>query len=158
MAVAGWQALPWWEHAFLSDDSPVSWLSSALLVANAAVVVTLTVIRSLPSALGRILATALAALALDEQFLLHERYKESVPPSVGGIPTILIGLFGLVGIVLLGRAVRSRHARALFLSALVLGLFALWIDLGNPPAWASRLEEGFEVLAEAMFLSALFSR
>jgi hypothetical protein len=36
-ALANW---PWWEFAFHSDMSPVSWLSGALLLANTAVYVT----------------------------------------------------------------------------------------------------------------------
>ena len=156
MAAAAWQALPWWEHAFLSDDSPVSWLSSALLVANAAVAINLTLIRALPASLGSALAFSLAALAIDEQFLLHERFKEAVAPPLGNIPTLLIGLGGIVVFVWLNRVVTSRAAGRLFLAAIALGLFALWVDLGRPPVAFARLEEGFEVLAEVLFLSGLY--
>ena len=59
---------PWWEYAFLSDQSAVSWLSNALLMADAAVALTLTLSRSMPTAWGAILAAALATLSVDEQF------------------------------------------------------------------------------------------
>jgi hypothetical protein len=72
---------PWWEYAFLSDDSPMAWLSSALLLASAAIALSLSVSRSLPSRFGGLLAGALACLALDEQFRLQERMK--VAPAAG---------------------------------------------------------------------------
>ena len=155
MAVAAWQSMPWWEYAFLSDDSPVSWLSSALLLANTGVALTLTLSRGLPMPLGSLLALSLAVLAIDEQFLLHERFKESVVPSLGNAPTFVVGVGGVVLLVLLNRTVKSRPALALLLSAIVVGLFALWVDLGHPPAVWGRLEEGYEVLAESLFLSGL---
>lgn len=155
MAVAAWQALPWWEYAFLSDDSAVSWLSSALLLANAAVALTLTLNRSLPSPLGSAVTVALAGLAIDEQFLLHEGFKESVAPSIGNAPTMLVAAGGVGLLVLLNRTVKSRPAMALILAAVVVGLFAIWVDLGAPPAAIARLEEGFEVIAESLFLCGL---
>jgi hypothetical protein len=52
MIVAAYQEWPWWEYAFLSDNSPVAWLSSALLVANAAVALGLTLSGSLTRFIG----------------------------------------------------------------------------------------------------------
>ena len=155
MAVAAWQALPWWEYAFLSDGSPVSWLSSALLLANAAVALNLTLGRSLPSPPGSILALSLAVLAVDEQFLLHERFKESVGPSIGDAPTVLVGVGGIVLLAWLNPTVRARAARRLLLAGVATGLFALWVDLGQPPAVIARFEEAYEVLAESLFLCGL---
>jgi hypothetical protein len=43
----------------------------------------------------------------------------------------------------------------LFVSAMTVGTFALWVDLGSPPVIVGQLEEGFEVLAESLFLSGL---
>jgi len=48
MAAAALADWPWWEFAFRSDLSPVSWLSGALLLANAAVALSLTLSGSLP--------------------------------------------------------------------------------------------------------------
>ena len=155
MWTAAWLAQPWWEYAFLSDDSPVSWLSGALLLANAVAALGLTLSGSLPPASGSLLSFALMVLALDEQFLLHERFKEIVPAGLGNAPVFAIGSGGLLVLIVLGRAVRPRAARALLQAAVAMGLFALWVDVGHPPALIAQLEEGFEVIAEALFLSGL---
>lgn len=155
MAIAAWWSQPWWEYAFLSDDSAVSWLSSALLMANAAVAFNLALTGALPLAVGSVITASLAILSADEQFLLHERFKESVPPWAGNTPTVLVGLGGVVVLVLLSRSVRSQPARWLIAASVALGVFALWVDLGSPPSTIARLEEGFEVVAEALFLSGL---
>jgi hypothetical protein len=155
MVIAAWLSQPWWEYAFLSDDSAVSWLSSALLVANAAVALNLALTGALPFAVGSIIAASLAILSADEQFLLHERFKESVPPWAGNAPTVLVGIGGIVVLVLLNRSVRAQPARWLFAASVALGVFALWVDLGSPPPTIARLEEAFEVVAEALFLSGL---
>ena len=155
MVIAAWLSHPWWEYAFLSDDSAVSWLSSALLMANAAVALNLALTRALPLAVGSAFAASLAILSADEQFLLHERFKESAPPWLANAPTVLVGIGGGVILVLLSRFVRSQPARWLIATSVALGLFALWVDLGSPPPTIARLEEAFEVVAEALFLSGL---
>ena len=157
MAVAAWQAMPWWEYAFLSDDSAVAWLSSALLLANAAVALNLTIGRSLPSTLGSLLTLALVALAVDEQFLLHERIKESLPPALGEAPTVLVGIGGVIALAALVRAVKDSAVRGLVLAAVAIGVFALWTDVGLPPTAVARLEEAYEVLAESLFLCGLLA-
>jgi hypothetical protein len=155
MAWAAWTALPWWEYAFLSDDSPVSWLSSALLMANAAVALNLSLTRVLAPFIGGPMALALALMALDEQFLLHERFKASVPAVMGNAPAMLMGIGGLGILVVLMNSVRSLAARWLFAIAVVVGLFALGIDVGTSQSSVALFEEGFEVMAEALFLSGL---
>ena len=155
MSLAAWTSQPWWEYAFISDDSAVSWLSSGLLMANAAVALNMTVTGSLPTALGGVLSLALAVLAADEQFLLHERFRQSAPVWIGHGPTVLVGVGGVGALVALTAFSRSRAARALIAAAVAVGIFALWIDLGAPPPSIARLEEAFEVVAEALFLSGL---
>jgi hypothetical protein len=155
MVIAAWLSQPWWEYAFLSDDSAVSWLSSALLMANAAVAFTLALSGALPIVLGSVIAAALAVLSADEQFLLHERFKQFVPPWLENAPTVLVGIGGVVVLVLLRRSVRSQPAHRLIAASVALGVFALWVDLGSPPPAIARLEEAFEVVAEALFLSGL---
>ena len=109
MMVSAYAAWPWWEFAFLSDGSPVSWLSGALLAANAAIALNLTVTGSLPSRLGYALAAALAALAVDEQFQLHERLQESAEfGALGHLPTWLVGIGGLAFLVALLRTIKPR--------------------------------------------------
>lgn len=155
MTAAAWASLPWWEYAFLSDDSPVSWLSSALLMANAAVALNLALTRSLQPVLGSVIAAALAVMSADEHFLLHERFKQSVPVWMGDGPTVLVGVGGVGVLILLNRSVKAPAARYLIGAAVAVGVFALWVDLGSPPPLLARLEEGFEVFAEALFLSGL---
>lgn len=156
MAVAALADWPWWEFAFRSDMSPVSWLSSALLLANASVAFSLTLSGSLPRALGLSLAPALAVLALDEQFQLHERLQESATAGgFGRAPTWLVAVGGVAVAALLMRAITSGAARALIAAGVAVGLFALWVDLGAPPPAVATLEEAYEVVAEALFLCGL---
>ena len=155
MAWAAWTALPWWEYAFLSDDSAVSWLSSALLMANAAVALNLSLTRVLPPFIGGPMALALALMAIDEQFLLHERFKTLAPALIGNAPALLVGVGGLGILVVLLNSVRSAAARWLCSIAVVVGLFALGVDLGTSHTSVALFEEGFEVIAEALFLSGL---
>jgi hypothetical protein len=152
-ALANW---PWWEFAFRSDMSPVSWLSSALLLANAAVTVSLTLCSALPRALGTTLSATLALLALDEEFQLHERLQDSfIAGRFGHAPTVAVGIGGIIAAVALIRTIRPPAARGLIASGVALGLFAIWVDLGSPPAVIGALEESFEVIAESLFLSGL---
>ena len=155
-AAAAAMSWPWWEYAFLSDDSPMAWLSSALLLANAAVALNLSVSRSLPPRFGGFLAAALAYLALDEQFRLHERMKETIGTGRwADMPVLLVGAGGLVFLVILLRVVKGTSSRLLLASGVAVGLFALWVDLGKPPVMIARTEELYEVCAEALFLSGL---
>ena len=153
MAIATAAEWPWWEYAFLSDGSPVAWLSGALLAANAAVALNLTITRALPRGLGYVLSIAIALLALDEQFQLHERVKAYT--SAGDLPTFAVGVGGVVFAAALAKSIRSGAARGLIAGAILTGLFALWVDLGRPPATIARLEEAFEVIAEGLFLCGL---
>jgi hypothetical protein len=156
MAAAVWREWPWWEYAFLSDGSAVAWLSSALLVANAAVAFVVTLIRAVPPVSGGGLSAALAFLAVDEQFQLHEQFKAALGASrLRNAPTLLVAAGGVVLLVLFWRHLLTRMSRALVALAVIVGLFALWVDLGSPPVVVGRLEEGFEVIAESLFLCGL---
>jgi hypothetical protein len=146
---------PWWEYAFLSDDSPLAWLSSALLFANAAVALMLTVMRLLPGSLGALVTMALSFLATDEQFLLHERWQETVGGVLAFVPTILVGVGGVACLLWLRAVIRSRAALVLLACGVAVGIVGLWIDLGSPPSFLSRTEELYEVLAETLFLCGL---
>jgi hypothetical protein len=147
MAGAAWREWPWWEYAFISDGSAVAWLSSALLVANAAVALSATLVRALPVITGGCLSAALALLAVDEQFQLHEQFKNSAGTNrFSEAPMVMVGIGAIVVLVLLWRRRPARTARVLFVAAVGLGIFALWVDLGSPPVIVGQLEEGFEVL------------
>jgi hypothetical protein len=164
MVFAAWQSLPWWEYAFLSDDSPVSWLSSALLGACAAVALSLTLDRSLQPAFGSALTGALVVMALDEQFMLHEWFKygyaatastDGAAGAFGNAPALAVCVGGLAMALWFAWRGPSRTAGRLMLAAVAVGVFSLWVDLGRPPAILMRTEEAYEVLAESLALCAL---
>ncbi len=174
MAVSVWIYLPWWELAFRSDISPVSWLSSALLFACAALALQIGVQGRLSPALSAWLGVSMLALALDEQFMFHEYWKYHCsewldgcgPPAPGHIdwlgdaPMMLVGLLGVGTLVVLYRRIDVTAVRRLLLAAVSVGVvFALGLHFAHAgnllPAWFGRFEEVFEVCAEALFLCAL---
>ena len=164
MTLAAALYLPFWEEAFRSDDSPVSWLSSALLVAGAILSLRLCAEETLPWRFGLPLVLALTALALDEQFMLHEWMKHAWLPArvhpapvswQGDLPVWIVAAGGVLFGGLAGRCGFAGAALWLLRAAIGVGLFAIWVDLGSPPVWLAFLEEGGEVLAEAIFLCAL---
>ena len=159
---------PLWERAFRSDDSPVSWLSSALLFANAVVALTLSLTSAIPPRLGGVMSAGLLWCALDEQFMFHERFKYDYVPTwvpaeglfsfcLGNLPMFAVGLGGTASVAwFLRRMWRTNIvACGLMLIALALGVAALVVDLWGEQWWVAPLEEGIEVLAESVFLSAL---
>lgn len=107
------------EAAFLSDNSPVAWLSSAQLWAISMLAVHAAANRVLPRALALWLALALAALAFDEQFLFHERWKYGCTAWLSAcrqawvreLPTLAVGVVGLATAAWLHRAVPAGAAR-----------------------------------------------
>jgi hypothetical protein len=125
-------------------------------MANAAVAFVVTLIRALPAMSGGGLSATLAFLAIDEQFQLHEQFKATLGASrLRNAPTVLVGVGAVVLFVLFWRRLVTRTARVLFALAVIVGVFALWVDLGSPPLVVGRLEEGFEVIAESLFLCGL---
>lgn len=163
MAVAaGWSA-PTWERAFRSDASPVAWLSSALLVALAAMAWRLRLDASLPPRLAAWLAIAMLGLAVDEQFMLHELWKYRCEEwtslcqhaGVRELPMLWVGVLGLLTARALHCALPSPWARGLLGSGVAVGLWALAVDQLPMPYPIAELEEAFEVLAESLVLAAL---
>lgn len=172
-AVSAWAYLPWWERAFRSDGSPLSWLSSSLLFANAVIIARQGIEERLPGILASCLAIALMAMALDEQFLLHEYWKFHCAdwtslchrPSVGQVdwvgdaPMMLVGGAGLVVFAALLKQARSPGVRVLLITSVTIGVvlalgthFGRAMNLLPPPI--TRFEELFEVIAETLFLCA----
>lgn len=167
VAAGLWLYAPVWELALRSDKSPVAWLSSAQLWAASLLALRLGAEGALPKRWSAWLGLSMAALALDEQFLLHERWKfgcyewllacghhawlrELPMPAVA-----VVGACSVAGLyrLLAGQAL----ARSLFVAALAVGLVAIGIDqLPVPPA-LGLWEEAFEVGAEALFLAALLA-
>jgi hypothetical protein len=169
-----WAYLPFSELALRSDNAPVAWLSSALLFACAALAWTALAQHRLPRSLGALLVAALVLMALDEQFGFHEMWKfrcaewtnwctRVVPGRVhwlGDAPMALVGLVGLGALVMLHRTIKLTVVRGHMVAAVFVGVvLALGTHFGHLsgvlPAAISRLEEVFEVLAEALFLCAL---
>lgn len=174
IALSAWAYMPWWELAFRSDKSPVSWLSSSLLFACAALALQSRAQRGLSLSLSSWLTVSMLALALDEQFLFHEYWKYHCSewlslcalPSLayvdllGDAPMVLVGCIGIATGFILSREIDTPIARKLILAAIIFGVvLALGTHFGHAigllPAWFNRYEEVFEVLSETLFLCAL---
>ncbi|RKR69374.1 hypothetical protein C8C94_3904 [Acidovorax sp. 94] len=179
-AVAGfllfsaWIFAPGWERAFRSDNSPASWLSSALLLTLCVTALRLTAERCLPWRLGVWLVLAFGALALDEQFMLHELWKFRCHEwmdacrwsAVREVPMLAVPLVGLVTLARLHWALSHRSTRCLLWAGFAVGLAAIAVDqwpavqpywpwLPEVPELLATLEEALEVMAEALVLGAL---
>ena len=165
LLLSAWVYAPAWERAFLSDASPVAWLSSALLLT-----LSITALRLL----GAWLAVAFLALALDEQFMLHELWKFRCHEwtaacrysAVREAPMLAVAVVGLLTLAWLHRALLHPGTRTLLWAGLAVGWLAIAVDqwpeaqahlphLPELPPLLATLEEGFEVVAEALVLGAL---
>jgi hypothetical protein len=157
MLVAAVLYWPTWEMAFVSDNSPVSWLSSAQLWAIAFVAARLGVDRSLTVAAAAWLSVSMVVLACDEQFMLHEHWKYGCIDWwdacryhwVTEIPIMVIGLVGAATMVWLHYLMRSRAARIVLWCSFGVGVLAIVVDLFGWPHSLVRLEEALEVVAES---------
>lgn len=162
MALSAWTFAPVWERAFRSDASPVAWLSSALLLTLAAMALRLSADGGLPRGLGGWMAAAMFLLALDEQFMGHELWKYRCEAwttlcrfeAVRELPMLGVGVVGTLTAWALHRAMRTPLSRRLLWAGLATGLWAIAVDQVRMPYPIAELEEGFEVLAEALVLAA----
>ena len=163
--IAGSIAIYWPlpELAFLSDNSPLSWLSSAQLWALALLTLRLTTERVLPLVLGAWLSLGMVYMAFDEQFLWHEQWKYSCVDwlalcrysIVTNLPLELIGIAGIFTAYRLHLTLSHKNAKRFLWAAMGVGGFAIWLDLVGGFEPLQPLEEGFEVLAEALFIAML---
>lgn len=161
VAVAAYWPLP--EAAFRSDNSPVSWLSSAQLWTASVLSLRLVSEGVLTRRLGGWLFVALAGLAFDEQFMFHEQWKFGCADWfsacryawVTELPMLSVGVLGLGTMVVLHRTVSDPRARVQLWSAYLMGAFALFIDLFSMQWLVGLYEEGFEVISEAIFMGIL---
>lgn len=158
-----WLRWPLWESAFISDGSPLSWLSSVQLFAAAILACRLGIERAMPRLLAVWLMIAMFYLALDEEFMLHEQWKYGCPTWwiackyewVRELPMLMVGGLGL-GTLLTMHIVTKRRLISVFLcTAYLIGLLALTVDLIPMPPALANIEEGLEVMASAVFLSAM---
>lgn len=156
---------PFWTKSFSSDFSPAAWLSASLLLAAACLSARLGIEGVLGWRLSLWLSLALFGLALDEQFLLHERWKYGcerwlvlcAQAWVRDLPVYLVAVLGAVSLGMMFRVIADGIVRRLLVASLGVGLFALGIDLMEVSGVLGMLEEGFEVLAEALFIGALLA-
>ena len=174
LLLSAWVYAPAWERAFRSDGSPVAWLSSALLLTLSITTLRLTGERALPPLLGAWLTLAFAVLALDEQFMLHELWKFRCHEwttacqysTVREAPMLAVAMIGLLTLARLHRALLHPGTRALLWAGLAVGWLAIavdqwpeaqahWPSLPELPPLLATLEEGLEVVAEALVLGAL---
>lgn len=161
VSVATYWPLP--EAAFRSDNSPVSWLSSAQLWTASVLPLRLVSEGVLTRRLGGWLFVALAGLAFDEQFMFHERWKFGCADWfsacryawVTELPMLSVGVLGLGTILFLHCTVPDPRARLQLWSAYLVGAFALFIDLSGMQWLVGLYEEGLEVISEAIFMGLL---
>lgn len=152
------------ELAFVSDNSPVSWLSSAQLWAIALVALRLGADRSLPVLASVWLASAMIVLACDEQFMLHEHWKYGCHQWfdacrshhwVTEVPVLTVAIVGSATIAWLHHLLHDRGCRLWLWSSLAVGALAILLDFTGWPPQLARAEEALEVMAEALFAGAL---
>ncbi len=92
--------------------------------------------------------------------MLHERIKHlhlGPDSPFANASSYVIAVGGVIFLALFWRTVPARLPRKLMACALSLGVFALLVDVGGElmHPLLQLLEEAFEVLAEAFFVSAL---
>ena len=174
LLLSAWVFAPGWERAFRSDNSPASWLSSALLLTLCITALRLTAERCLSWRLGVWLTVAFGALALDEQFMLHELWKfrchEWLDACRWGVvreaPMLAVAVVGLCTLVWLHGALSHRTTRGWLWAGFAVGLLAIGVDqwpevqphwpwLPELPELLATVEEALEVVAEALVLAAL---
>lgn len=162
LAVAWYWPTP--ELAFASDNSPVSWLSSAQLWAIALVALRLGADRCLPVFTATWLAGAMMLLACDEQFMFHEHWKYGchqwldacrTHPWVTEAPMLAVATAGTATIAHLQGLLRDRGCRLWLWSSLTVGGLAILLDLTGWPPPLARAEEALEVVAQALFAGTL---
>lgn len=165
IAVAISQTWPSWQQAFRSDNSSISWLSSAQLWTIAFVTLLLIKEQKLPKLMGGWFFILMLMMAMDEQFQFHEQWKYGCdewvnwcdPTWAKELPILSIAGLGGMSSFWLYLHCAERFSRITLAIAILLGLVAISIDLGLVPGFLFIFEEGFEVMAEAFWLSCLFS-
>jgi hypothetical protein len=165
IALAIAQALPFWQKAFRSDNSAISWLSSAQLWSIAFIYLLLIQEKTISEKLGGWLFLSFIVLAIDEQFHFHEQWKYQCMDWLSACkntwikeaPMIFLVIIGSVSAFLYYGECQNKMARVFLSTSFMLGLTAIYIDLFPAPYIMAILEEGFEVMAEAFWLSSLLA-
>ena len=154
LAAARW---PRWWTWIASEQTPMTWLQSVVLVLCAAAAVLVAHLLRLTGGARRrtwvLLAAGFAGLAVDERFALHERVRDGVlaPRGVtvpllpwvapGDFLVLGIGVAGLVALPLVWRAVRDEPAsRTALLLGVGLAVVAVGLDSVDPSTWSVQAE------------------
>lgn len=168
----------WWEW-IASEQTPMTWLQSVILVVSACAAALIAVLLRHTGATARtrrtwvLLAAGFLALAVDERFAIHERVRDSyLAPNGVSIPFLPwvapgdflvmgVGLVGLVALPLFWAALATdRTARTALVVAVVLGLVAVGGDSIDPSTWsvqAERVQQTLEEVVEQACGSALLA-
>ena len=167
LAVARWPSYWLW---IASEQTPMTWLQSVVLVLSAAAaLLAATVLGLRGAARGErlpwlVLTAGFLALAFDERFAIHERVRDNLlaPRGVrvpflpwvapGDFLVMTVAVAGLVLLPLLLRALApDRTARVLFLVGAALACVAVGVDSIDPATWsvaAERLQQSLEEVVE----------
>lgn len=156
-----------------SEQTPMTWLQSVVLVLASAAALLLAVLLRLRGDTTterrpwQVLALGFAALAVDERFALHERVRDGVLAprgiSVPFLPWVAPGDFlvlviGVVGLAVLPLVLRGLKgdltARRLFLLGVGLAAVAVGADSIDPAAWSLETERVQQSLEEVVELAA----
>ncbi|MGC3981118.1 MAG: hypothetical protein QM808_07670 [Steroidobacteraceae bacterium] len=162
MVIAAATSWPMPEISFRSDNSPVSWLSSAQLWAGAVISGRLLVERALPGRLALVLFSSMVLMSFDEQFMFHELWKYTCSnwfslckySWMREMPMVLVAIGGVAITIWLSKALVG-WGRWLLILGVSLGMVALSKDVLGSFESIGAYEEAVEVLAEALFISSL---
>jgi uncharacterized membrane protein YidH (DUF202 family) len=170
LAAARWPRYWTW---IASEQTPMTWLQSVVLVLASAAALLLAVLLRLRGDAAparrpwQVLAVGFAALAVDERFALHERVRDGVLAPRGirvpFLPWVAPGDFLVMGIAVTGLAVLplvlrglkgDRTARRLFLLGVGLAAVAVGTDSIDPATWSLEAERAQQSLEEVVELAA----
>jgi hypothetical protein len=167
LAAARWPSYWLW---IASEQTPMTWLQSVVLVLAAATGLLVAVLLRLRQAVRRDrlpwlgLAVGFAGLAVDERFAVHERIRDGVLAprgvSVPFLPWVapgdfLVLMLGCAGLAFLPVVMRvlapDPPARRLFVAGTLLAMVAVGVDSIDPSTWslsAERLQQSLEEVVE----------
>jgi len=159
----------WWQWIG-SEQTPMTWMQSVVLVLAAAGSLLVALVLPLSGTGGRrlrpwwLLGAGFAALAVDERFALHERVRDGVLAPRGievpFLPWVAPGDFLILGVAVTGLVLLpqvwaavtdDRAARTALVVAVVLGLVAVGVDSIDPGTWTvqqERLQQTGEEVVE----------
>lgn len=173
LSVAVGMGLAWYPDllfAFATEDAPLAWQQSMLLVASASVCGLCAQAAAREKA-GRAswfwggLALCLLFAALDERFMFHEQAQDylfytvaDAAPAARPWIHAFLAVYACAGLALLLflRKMACRAAWRWFMPAIACGLAAIALDIRHDDIGMQLYEELLETLASTLFLCGLF--